>query len=283
MTKSAPSICHRLKERETKAGDFLLDFAEKEIQAHKANFHPENDPKDFIDVCLREAHLKASSAVGKENIKKSMVDHLFAGTDTLGSPVLWFILHMIHYPDIQRRCQEEIDRWFRDGEMEGDHQLTKDAIVESLPYTTATLMEILRMVGPAGASIPHFAREDVTVAGYRVPKGSMVMANIRFMHMDEKNWVRPNDFDPTRWFDSRVKGASKPELIHHSAYIPYGVGKRICTGKNIAKVGFLVLSVSLVRNFWFEAEKGKELPTLVGFGPFAYTPRPFKVVLNPRY
>ncbi|MEE3023247.1 MAG: cytochrome P450, partial [SAR324 cluster bacterium] len=71
--------------------------------------------------------------------------------------------------------QEEIDRWFGDddGEMEGGvHQLTKDAIVESLPYTTATLMEILRMVGPAGASIPHFARETVTIAGYHIPKGS---------------------------------------------------------------------------------------------------------------
>ncbi|MEE3023248.1 MAG: cytochrome P450 [SAR324 cluster bacterium] len=117
----------------------------------------------------------------------------------------------------------------------------------------------------------------------------MLLTNIRFMHMDEKNWDRPEDFNPNRWLDSSSAtrdrgGRRKPELIHHhSAYIPYGLGERRCTGEGIAKVGFLILAVSLLRNFWFEAEKGKEIPTLVGAGGFAFSPRPFNVVLNPRH
>ena len=148
-----------------------MNLIETQIQAHESHFTPDKDPEDFIDMCLREAHHNKETSVGRENVKKMIAEILFAGINDIGSFVVWIILYMIHYPDVQRRCQEEMDRWFPDV-VEERYQLTKDFIVKSLPYTTASFLEVMRIVSPSGITLPHFAREDATIAGYHVPKGS---------------------------------------------------------------------------------------------------------------
>ena len=256
-----------------------MSFIETQIQAHESNFQPEKDPEDLIEACLREAHLKETS-VGRENVKKMIADILFASIDSIGSLGVFVILYMIHYPDVQRRCQREIDQWFPHV-VEERCQLTKDFIVESLPYTTASFLEIMRVAPPA-PSLPHFSQEDLTIAGYHVPKGTMIVGNIRFAHKDPEIWERPDDFDPNRWLNLATADG-RPELIHHSSFMPFGVGERRCVGENVAKVGYLIFGVSLLKKFRFEAENRKKLPSLVGQGPVFYNPQSFDVAIKLRH
>ena len=284
----------RLMEKESRAAASLQTFIEEQIQAHESDFDPGEDPKDFIDICLLKAHLEAENArngvvqsdensVGTENVKKIIADLFFAGTDTTASSLSWFILFMIHYPEIQKRCHEEVDRWIGDG---NPVELTKDNVVKSLPYTAATLLEVQRVASIASASLPHFVREDVTIAGYHVPKDSFVLANIRFVHFDERNWERPHEFDPTRWLkwpvcDTAGDGATTPHLIQHPHFIPFSIGKRRCLGENLAKAEYLIFGVSLLKEFRFCAEENAVLPSLEGRG-LIYGPQPFELVLERR-
>ena len=55
----------------------------------------------------------------------------------------WFMLAMIAYPEVQKKCQEELDRVIGRSRM----PTFKDR--ESLPYIRATLRELLRWRTPA--------------------------------------------------------------------------------------------------------------------------------------
>jgi cytochrome P450 len=61
----------------------------------------------------------------------------------------WFMLAMITNPDIQTKCQEELDN------VVGRHRMPNFGDLDQLPYLRATVKEILRWrpVDPIGASI----------------------------------------------------------------------------------------------------------------------------------
>ena len=55
----------------------------------------------------------------------------------------WFMLAMIAYPEVQKKCQEELDRVI------GRSRMPTFRDRESLPYLRATLRELLRWRTPA--------------------------------------------------------------------------------------------------------------------------------------
>ena len=121
---------------------------------------------------------------------------LLAGTDTTAASLSWFILYMIRFPEVQRKCQQEIDKV-----TDAQGELVNVVTNKRFPFTTAALLETQRISSIAGAGLPHAVRQDTTLGGYRVSKGSIVTANIRFLHTDRRYWENPGDFRPERWLD----------------------------------------------------------------------------------
>ncbi|CDR18252.1 unnamed protein product, partial [Oncorhynchus mykiss] len=62
-----------------------------------------------------------------------------AGTDTTTNTVLWMMLYMVVYPDIQERVQAEIDA------VVGPDRVPSLTDKGSLPFTEAIIMEVQRM------------------------------------------------------------------------------------------------------------------------------------------
>ena len=65
-----------------------------------------------------------------------MKDIFAAGTETTSSTVLWCILHMMAYPEVQSRVQAELDH------VVGRNRLPCLDDQDSLPYTSAVLLEV---------------------------------------------------------------------------------------------------------------------------------------------
>lgn len=267
-----PAVQKRLAEEEQQARN-VLSFIEEQIQLHKEEFDP-NCPKDFIDLCLQKEHLDRESAqksrIGPDNIKKIIIDMFFAGTDTTASSLSWFMLYMIRFPEIQRECQKEIDEVL---ETQGD--LSNLNTTKCFPYTTATLLETQRISSIAPTSLPHIVRENTTLGGFDVEKGSMVFANIRFLHLDERYWKNPETFDPERWLDP----SDPAKVIEHTNFVPFSIGKRRCLGMNLAKAEYSVFAISLLRNLSLKMVDPLQPPTLEGSG-IIYSPTPFKMLME---
>ena len=267
-----------LRSKAEKHGADATCFISDEIESHRMEFDPANSPKDFIDLCLRteeeERNQSMISTVGTEHMVQIITDLFFAGTDTTAASLMWLLLYMMRYPEIQARCQREID-----GVPDAEDQLLQGNASRVFPYTTATLLETQRIAAIAPASLPHAVRETTTIGGYRLEKGSLVLANLWYLHMDESYWGDPYAFRPERWLDP--KDPSK--VLQHSNFMPFSMGKRRCLGENLAKVEYSVFGVTLLRNFTFKmADAGNPPPLEGSSGGIINSPDPYEMVLEKR-
>ena len=88
-----------------------------------------------------------------------------------------------------------------------------------MPYTEATIAELLRIRPIAPLGIPHINTESIVFRGYLLPERSIIMMNMVGMHLDPELWPDPETFDPTRFLSEDGKATKKPE-----GHMPFGAG-----------------------------------------------------------
>lgn len=81
-----------------------------------------------------------------------------------------FLLLMALYPAAQRKAQDEIET------IVGKDRLAVMEDRPRLPYIEALMKEVHRFI-PITPLVPHSTRVDDEFRGYRIPKGSWVIAN----------------------------------------------------------------------------------------------------------
>ena len=64
----------------------------------------------------------------------------------------------------------------------------------------------------------HSTAETVDLAGYTIPKNTVIITNYYSLHMDPKLWPEPELFKPERFLDEQ--GALKKT----DQYMPFGIG-----------------------------------------------------------
>ena len=97
----------------------------------------------------------------------------FLGTETTSSSLLWAILFLLHYPEVQRKVQLEID------EVVGPNRRVTLQDKASLPYTNAVLTESLRMATIVPYALPHSATNDIALNGYKIPKVNIFLVKFQ--------------------------------------------------------------------------------------------------------
>lgn len=148
---------------------------------------------------------------------------------------------MALHPSAQKRAQQEI------GSIIG--RVPRMVDVHRLPYLLAILKEVMRYAPVANLgtislpfnptslyltskALPHAATEDDTYAGYRVPAGSTVIANVWAILHDPELYPDPFVFDPERFISPPPSSLpTRPQQLQPdpSAYI-WGFGRRRCPG-----------------------------------------------------
>ena len=99
-------------------------------------------------------------------------------------------------PEIQEKAQAEIER------VVGTDRLPTAEDRESMPYGGAVLLETLRWHNVAPRAIPHRLIEDDVHAGYFLPKGTIIIANVWRMLHDAETYPDPMAFNPERFVAS---------------------------------------------------------------------------------
>ncbi|KAG6819996.1 hypothetical protein H0H93_006699, partial [Arthromyces matolae] len=140
------------------------------------------------------------------------------GADTTASSLSIFFLAMVLHPDCQRKAQEEIDRVI------GPARLPELSDRDSLPYMecwfiSAKLVHRWNQAAPTG--VPHRSLEDDIYNGMFIPKGSVIIANIRGMTWDESLYTEPSKFDPDRYLPKEQGGLGEPFPV-----TSFGFGRR---------------------------------------------------------
>lgn len=172
-----------------------------------------------------------------------------AGHETSASALTWACHLLAHAPDIQERMHAEAVRQF------GDRQ-PELADMKQLELTWKVFRETLRLFPPVG----FFARESAQACPMRdkqVPRGATVVVSPWLIHRHRQWWTQPDAFNPDRYDDD----ASREPL--KQAYLPFGMGPRVCLGAAFALQEAALILASLVRHWRLEAVPG-HIPMPVG-------------------
>ncbi|KAI8468880.1 MAG: cytochrome P450 [Monoraphidium minutum] len=132
--------------------------------------------------------------------------------------------------------------------------------LERFPYVEAALHEALRL-NPPGWMTSRECVADVTIDGWRIPRGSVVYIDIRGIQRAPEHWgPDAGAFRPERFLDAAACAARHPQ-----AHMPFGAGPRLCIGYKLAMQEATQTLVRLFQRFDFEPDAAMAGPG--GAGP----------------
>ncbi len=120
-----------------------------------------------------------------------------------------------------------------------------------------------------------------SLGNFKILKNTIIASNIMYIHNDIKYWDKPEIFNPTRFLSSNGEfNASK-----HKAFVPFGIGRRVCLGEKLALADLFLITVRLL-----QATSGYTIALPDGNGsadltpnpniPLLCVPNPYKVMLK---
>jgi cytochrome P450 len=178
-------------------------------------------------------------------------------------------------PKAQKKAQSQIDA------VVGGNRLPMIEDRPLLPYIDAILRETLRYSTVIPLSIPHAVVDEDVYAGFRIPKGAIVISNLWSMAHNESKYPNSHEFFPDRFLSD--DGTLKPDDVER---IAYGFGRRICVGRHFADTSVWSVIVKILAAFTIEKamdEKGMEIPLEPKFSSgVAIHPLPFRCNIVPR-
>ncbi|XP_072048700.1 cytochrome P450 2U1-like [Amphiura filiformis] len=193
---------------------------------------------------------------------------------------------MIAYPEIQKRVQQEMDSVVgrdrlpratvkRTRQLDGEEVPRGLSDKDKLPFTSAVLLEIQRIVSTNPLGIPHSCGDDTIIDGYYIPKGSVVVSNLWAVHHDPDTCKNPDQFNPDRFLDKDRC------LREREGLIPFSTGRRICIGENLAKMELYIFFTHLLHHFTFKKPHDSKSFSLKGVTGIQHSPGPFLIeVIN---
>ncbi|KAJ1324337.1 cytochrome P450 family 619 [Microdochium nivale] len=202
---------------------------------------------------------------------------LDAAVDTTLATISSFVMFMATHPEAQERVFAEIDK------LESRDLPPTGKDITDLPYLKACLLETYRLRPPAPSGLPHVLDRDDVFAGYTIPKGTTVLANVWGMQHDPAVYHKPEAFMPERFLDNPLGVKPGVSAEGRKATYTFGAGRRICPGEKFADASTLVTVAKMLWAFEIRPTDQIDLGVSTGFHDgLVLGPKPFKVEMKLR-
>lgn len=227
-----------IKGRMKKAGERFDAFAEKLIDDHidhrraaatlKGELDAEAEPvKDLVDVLLDMAEAdKSETKITREKIKAVVLDIFGGGAAGTFTTIEWAMSELFRHPHAMKKLQEEIESVI------GKHRKVKESDLASMKYLQCVMKETLRLYPAGPMTLPRESVEAVSIAGYYIPKKTLLMVNLWAIGRDPNLWgADASEFKPERFMADEyidLTGQSDFNML------PFGAGRRGCPGYPMA-------------------------------------------------
>ncbi|KAG8390195.1 hypothetical protein BUALT_Bualt01G0058300 [Buddleja alternifolia] len=229
-----------------------IDDLEKEIESliwkavDKRKIDSDDENKDLLQQILEGAidihdHDRVDD---KDSSKRFIVDNCkniyFAGHESTAVAASWCLMLLALHPQWQARIRAEMGRVCEEtGRLDSD-------CLHKLKTVTMVIQEVLRLYPPA-AFVSREALQETKIGHITVPKGVCLWTLIPTLHRDPHIWGSDvNEFKPERFADGIFNACKLPQV-----YIPFGLGPRLCLGRNFALVQLKIVIALIVSKFTF--------------------------------
>jgi cytochrome P450 len=196
-----------------------------------------------IDDIAGAAIAAVDPDTGKRFSREELVDELgvffLAGHETSASVLTWVFFLLSQRPEIVARIRAEVDASCGDGPVTIDH-------AKRVPMIKQVFKETMRLYPPI-TFLPRVATRDTVLGTRKVKRGTMLMVAPWTIHRHQKLWTDPEFFDPDRF------SAEREHEITPGAFLPFGVGPRVCVGAAFATLEAALIIARLTRRYDFTA------------------------------
>ena len=218
----------RFRKRWTKFVAMLM--AERRAAGKKADA----PPSDLFDLMGAARDPETGEAFTDEQLGDQVATMILAGHETTATALFWSLYLLALDPATQDQLAAEVK----------GATVNDSADVERLKFTRAVVDETMRLYPPAFL-IARAAGAADAIAGMPVKKNDIVLIAPWLLHRHEKLWREPNAFIPARF----MAPAPPPDRF---AYLPFGVGARVCIGAHFALVEATLALAKIIGAFKVE-------------------------------
>ncbi|KAI3876630.1 hypothetical protein MKX03_027652 [Papaver bracteatum] len=242
-----------------------------------------NDENDFMDVLVSVLDEEKDNLFFDYSrdtaIKATCLSLILAASDTTSVSMTWALSLLLTNPNVLQKAQDELDT------IVGKDRNIHDHDINDLVYLQAIIKETLRLYPAGPLSVPHEAMQDCNIGGYKVKAGTRLLVNLWKLHRDPRVWSNPLEFKPER-FLSQYDGETGGEAANLDfkgqdfEYTPFGSGRRMCPGINLAVQTLHMSLASLLHAF--DISTGLVIEMVEGSGSTMPKVTPLEVHLHPR-
>ncbi|KAJ3645241.1 hypothetical protein Zmor_022915 [Zophobas morio] len=226
-----------------------------------------DSPSNLVEAFqLQISEGKPEHIYNVDQLHRLLFDLYVTFTETTTNSLLWILLYLAQYPEVQNKIRQELSHVLEDKTVEVDDLV-------NLHYIKAAIAEVARIRSLTPLGIPHSTSEKICIEGFTIPKGVMIMPLLWAIHMDPQFHKEPEEFRPERFLDSSGH-FFKPE-----SFLPFQSGKRMCIGEEIAKTTATIFIAGVLQNFRVERVGSTPLD-LTGICGATLIPKPQKLIFT---
>ncbi len=194
-------------------------------------------PRDLFDLMASATDPESGALFPPARLADEVATMIVAGHETTAVALFWSLYLLAGAPESQEQLAAEV----------AGIDLGPDNAATALPvlvYTRAVVQEAIRLYPPAFA-LARLAIRDDLAGGVPVKANTVVLISPWVLHRHRRLWPQPEVFDPSRF----LPGAPPPDRF---AYLPFGIGPRVCIGAQFALTEATLVLATLVQNFRIE-------------------------------
>jgi unspecific monooxygenase len=191
-------------------------------------------PRDLFDLMVAARDPETGEAFSDAQLGDQVATMILAGHETTATALFWSLYLLALDPATQDELAAEARVARADAAPD----------IERLTFTRAVINEAMRLYPPAFL-IARAAGGPDTIAGQDIAPKDVILIAPWLLHRHEKLWRDPGAFIPARFSPA----ASPPDRF---AYLPFGVGPRVCIGAHFALVEATLALARIVDAFRIE-------------------------------
>ena len=209
-----------------------------EIEERRQKFDP---AKTDILSLLIAAKDEMGEGMTDAELHDELMTLLIAGHKTTATGLAWALYWIHQIPTVREKLLAELNSL-------GDNP--DPNTIFKLPYLNAVYCETLRIYPVAMLTLPRVAKVPVSLAGYDIQPGTVLMGSIYLIHQREDLYPEAQQFKPERFLERQFSAYE---------FVPFGGGARRCIGLAFAQFEMKIVLAEILSRLELELVDHREV------------------------
>lgn len=219
----------------------VMSAIERLVAERSAGKTPGKD--DLLDRFIAAQEEGSDRRISRTEAQGHALTILMVGHETVTWTLAWIWYMLSQHPAEEARVHAELDSVL------GGRTPTQEDIAR-LPYMRMFIEETMRLYPPFHTLAWREALADDELCGQPILKGTIISIVPWVLHRHRKLWEDPERFDPERFSPERSAGRSR------FAYLPFGMGPRVCIGAVFAMTQIVLVLATLAQRYRLRVAPG---------------------------